>query len=103
VSTIMRHSSNIGITKLVLSQPHHTLFDMYRKLGFGEDTGSGFPGESLGVLNFPGDEQQFVVATMAFGYGLAVTPLQLARAYTILGSGGIKRPVTFVKTEEIPQ
>lgn len=102
VSTIMQRSSNIGITKLVLAQPPVELFDTYQKLGFGEYTGSGFPGESMGILNVPGDDQPFVVATMAFGYGLAVTPLQLARAYTILGNGGIKRPVSFVKLDTPP-
>lgn len=108
MAAILQNSSNIGISKLVLADSPHkpayspnALWDMYDRVGFGSTTNSGFPGESAGVLNLPGKHQQFVLATMSFGYGIAATPLQLARAYAVLGSRGIKKPVSFVKVNEI--
>lgn len=102
VSNVLKRSSNIGISKLVLDLPTDSLWDTYDRLGFGYSTNSGFPGETAGVLMPSGQDQPFVLATMAFGYGLTVTPLQLARAYTILGTGGVRRPVSFIKQTEIP-
>lgn len=104
IATILQHSSNIGISKLILANSNvnaaDLLWGMYDRVGFGSTTNSGFPGESSGVLNLPSKNQQFVLATMSFGYGMAVTPLQLARAYAVLGSGGIRRPVSFIKLSE---
>ncbi len=104
IATILQHSSNIGISKLVLSNSNvnsaDLLWDFYDRVGFGATTSSGFPGESPGVLNLPNKNQQFVLATMSFGYGIAVTPLQLSRAYAILGTKGIRRPVSFLKLTE---
>ena len=106
LAAILQHSSNIGISKLILSDtninPADLLWNIYNRVGFGYTTSSGFPGESAGVLNLPNKNQQFVLATMSFGYGMAVTPLQLARAYAVLGSYGIRRPVSFLKLNEIP-
>jgi cell division protein FtsI (penicillin-binding protein 3) len=103
VADILKESSNIGITKLVLNIQPRELWETYNRLGFGWGTGSGFPGENPGTLTLPGENQTFVQATMSFGYGVAITPLQLAQAYAIIGSGGIKRPVSFVKVDgEIP-
>jgi cell division protein FtsI (penicillin-binding protein 3) len=103
VSTMLRKSSNVGISKLVLSLPDEALWDTYDRLGFGFTTGSNFPGENSGVLVAPNISKPFVKATMAFGYGLGVTSLQLARAYATLGSGGIRKPVSFLKVEgEVP-
>ena len=98
--TILKKSSNIGISKLVLKNDPGVLFDFYTRLGFGEVTGSEFPGERRGSVVDPRNYQgNFVLATMAFGYGLAVTPLQLARAYAALGADGILRSVSLLKTD----
>jgi cell division protein FtsI (penicillin-binding protein 3) len=67
--------------------------------GFGEVTGSGFPGESAGLLNDSAHWRKIGQATISYGYGLSVTPLQLARAYAVLGSGGVKRPVTLRRVD----
>jgi len=101
VASILKESSNIAITKLVLNLEPRELWDTYDRLGFGWSTGSGFPGENAGFLSLPKPEQEFVLATMSFGYGVSVTPLQLAQAYAIIGAGGIKRPVTFLKQNEV--
>jgi cell division protein FtsI (penicillin-binding protein 3) len=68
-----------------------TLLD---RLGFGRVTGSGFPGESAGILTSPDHWRQIGQATMSYGYGLSVTPLQLAQAFAVLGAGGVRRPVS---------
>lgn len=102
VSTILQKSSNVGVSKLTLALPADRLFETYTKLGFGQNTGSGFPGEAAGTLNKPRRNGSFVLATLAYGYGMSVTPLQLAQAYAILGSGGIKRPISFLKQESTP-
>jgi len=101
VATILQKSSNVGISKLTLALPPENLLDTYSKVGFGASTGSGFPGETGGTLVQPPKQGAFVLATMAFGYGMSVTPLQLAQAYAVLGAGGVKRPVTFVKQSDI--
>lgn len=101
VATILKKSSNVGVSKLTLSTPPETLLTTYAKFGFGRSTESGFPGESTGTLVAP-KPRSFVETTMAFGYGMSVTPLQLARAYAALGAGGVLRPVTFLKQNDIP-
>ena len=102
VATIVKKSSNIGVSKLALALPAEQLWQFYAKMGFGQTTGSGFPGEGTGTIGDIYPQNPFVLATMAFGYGVTVTPLQLAQAYAALGTGGIKNPVSFVKVTEQP-
>ncbi|VAW61122.1 Cell division protein FtsI [Peptidoglycan synthetase] [hydrothermal vent metagenome] len=96
---IILKSSNVGVSKVALSMAQEQQLDMYIKLGFGADTGSGFPGERNGNLR-TGNLSEFERATMAFGYSLSVTPLQLARAYSALAADGVIYPVTFLRREE---
>ena len=68
-------------------------------VGFGKVTGSGFPGESGGILtDYPG-WSDIERATLSFGYGLSVTPLQLTQAYSVIASGGLMYPITFQKVD----
>jgi cell division protein FtsI (penicillin-binding protein 3) len=78
---------------------------MWRELdqfGFGRVTGSGFPGESAGILTSHQHWRPIGQATMAYGYGLSVTPLQLAQAYAVIGAGGVRRPVSLRKLDVPP-
>ena len=68
---------------------------MLERLGFGSLTGSGFPGEAGGTLPHWGRWRDVTQATLSYGYGLNVTALQLAQAYTILAADGISRPPVF--------
>jgi cell division protein FtsI (penicillin-binding protein 3) len=68
--------------------------------GFGVLTSSGFPGESAGLLTHYDNWKQINQATLGYGYGVSVTPLQLAQAYAALGSGGRLRPVSLVAVEQ---
>lgn len=97
---ILARSSNVGITKLFLLQSNPFLFyNTLYKLGFGKMTGSGFPGERSGQITKPIARDKFSQSTQLFGYGVSVTMLQLAQAYAVLGSGGVKRSVTFLKQD----
>jgi cell division protein FtsI (penicillin-binding protein 3) len=96
---IILKSSNVGISKVALSLDKEQQLDMYLKLGFGVNSGSGFPGERNGNLRTM-QLSEFERATMSFGYGLSVTPLQLARAYSAIAADGILYPVSFLRIEE---
>lgn len=96
---IILKSSNVGVSKVALSLDPEQQLGMYMKLGFGLGTGSGFPGERSGNLR-TGHLNDFERATMAFGYSIAVTPLQLARAYAALAADGNIYPVSFLRKDE---
>lgn len=95
---ILQKSSNIGVSRLALRMPSTALVETYSKVGFGKDTGLGL-GEQRGTN---GDRKRWADierATMAYGYGFNVTPLQLARAYATLGSFGVYRPLSITKVD----
>ncbi|MDA3869639.1 MAG: penicillin-binding transpeptidase domain-containing protein, partial [Gammaproteobacteria bacterium] len=96
VSGVITKSSNVGMSKIVLAIDADEQWDMYQNLGLGASSGSGFPGEAVGRLSTSALNSDFARATMAFGYGVSVTPLQLARAYTALAADGVLRPVSFL-------
>jgi len=97
VSTVITKSSNVGASKIALSLEPEQYWDALSRFGFGLSTGSGFPGESSGSLNPFNTWSEIEMATLSFGYGLSVTPLQLAHAYSVLATGGVMLPVSFVK------
>ena len=99
VATIIKKSSNVGASKIALALPTAQLWDTFDSVGFGKVTGSGFPGESSGTLTDYVGWSDIETATLSFGYGLSVTPLQLAQAYTVIASGGLMYPVTFQKVD----
>ena len=99
LSTILAKSSNVGMAKIALSLEPRQVHDTLTSLGFGQVTASGFPGESAGLLSGAAHWRPIGIATMAYGYGLSVTPLQLAQAYATIGSFGVRRPVTFHRVD----
>ena len=102
VSKVLQKSSNIGASKMALALSEEHLWNGYAKVGFGESTGSGFPGEASGVFTRSQRWKEIERATLAYGYGLSVTPLQLARAYTVFATGGRLLPVSFeVSTQPV--
>ncbi|NKN32354.1 peptidoglycan D,D-transpeptidase FtsI family protein [Marichromatium bheemlicum] len=99
VTGVLAKSSNVGVVKIAQMMEYADLWSLYDDLGFGHVTGIGFPGESPGNLRHYSDWRVFEHATLAFGYGLSVTTLQLAQAYATLAADGIKRPLTLLKRE----
>ena len=102
LTTLIQKSSNIGATKVALAMEPDQLWQDIQRFGFGLATGAYFPGEVLGYMPEPESWQVLDRATMAYGYGLASTTLQLARAYTILANGGKAYPLRFLKATQAP-
>ena len=97
VTGVLQKSSNVGVSKMTLSLPGDQFWGMLNRVGFGEPTSSGFPGEQGGYLIHQSPWNPFALATLAFGYGISVTTLQLAQAYAIIGNHGVKVPITLLK------
>ena len=76
------------------------LWDTMTRFGFGALTSSGFPGESAGMLTHYSHWQPISQATLAYGYGVSVTPLQLAQAYAAIGDQGSMRPISLVALDQ---
>jgi cell division protein FtsI (penicillin-binding protein 3) len=103
IGQVLARSSNVGMAKMALSLEPEQMHGTLSALGFGEVTASGFPGESAGLLTAATTWRPIGITTMAYGYGLSVTPLQLAQAYATVGALGMHRPVTFRRIEEAVQ
>jgi len=103
LATVIQKSSNVGASKVALAIPGENLWRVHNGLGFGMSTGSGYPGEVEGVLTHSAEWREIDQATLAFGYGMAVTPLQLARAYTVLANDGVLLPISFLAQTAVPQ
>lgn len=103
VPTIIAKSSNVGVSKMALSVPKEQLLTSYYNLGFGSRTHITLPGESPGVLSERRRWSDFEIATLSYGYGLAVTPLQLAKAYSVIANEGRANPISILKLEQPPQ
>ena len=102
VRRVIQKSSNVGAGKLALEMRPADLWQMFRKSGFGTSTGSGFPGEREGTLTDFVDWGETRRVTLSYGYGLAATPLQIARAYAALGNAGVLPEVSFVRLDGAP-
>ena len=100
LTTILARSSNVGVTKLAMTLQPDQLWGTMTHFGLGEMTTSGFPGESAGMLTHFSNWRPISQATIAYGYGVSVTPLQLAQAYSAIGNGGIMQPVSLFAIEE---
>ncbi|TWX66206.1 peptidoglycan D,D-transpeptidase FtsI family protein [Colwellia sp. C1TZA3] len=99
LSELLVHSSNVGTTKLALSVPKNYLIDKFFDAGFSEETGTGLVGESSGMMHDRPRWSKFELATLSWGHGVAITPIQLARFYTTLANGGVKMPLTILKQD----
>lgn len=100
VSTVIGKSSNVGASRIALDLSGERLWGYFSRVGFGDLTNSSFPGEAGGQLAPYRSWSKIDHATLSFGYGLSVTPLQLASAYSILASEGIRNPVSLIRTDE---
>jgi len=99
IGEVLKHSSNVGTTKLALGVGIDALIQTYFDVGFGNDTGVRMLGESFGVLTNRRVWSDLDIATLSYGYGLQVTTLQLAKMYSIIGNGGEQRPLTVQRRE----
>lgn len=96
---ILSKSSQVGASKLALAMGQEPMLDVLKRVGFGQSLGTGFPGESAGLLTNHNRWSNSEIATLAYGYGFQVSPLQLAQAYMIYANGGVFKPVSLLKVE----
>lgn len=97
LTTILKKSSNIGAALIALRMPVQELLALYGDVGFGQLSGTDLRGEVVGIFPTRSRWSKFEIATLAFGYGISVTPLQLAHAYATLGGLGMYHPLRIVK------
>ncbi len=100
VNNVLLKSSNIGAVKIAMQIPRPDLWNLYNSIGIGQSTGFGFPGEAHGYLKNFRDWHKTEHATMAYGYGLSMTTLQLARAYTVLATDGRQLSISMLRNSD---
>ncbi|MEM7465721.1 MAG: penicillin-binding transpeptidase domain-containing protein [Pseudomonadota bacterium] len=100
VAGVIEKSSNVGASKIALSLDSNVLWKLFRDIGFTERTGVRLNGESVGRLDKPANWQDIEKATLAFGYGISVNALQLARAYTVFANDGLLKPISITPVED---
>jgi len=104
VSHVIAESSNVGASKIALTTlTKEAMYRNFVNLGLTHFTHAGLPGESSGFLAPPNTWAPIQKATLSFGYGISITPLQLARAYTVFSNGGVLEPISVLKTTAPPQ
>ena len=102
LATILAKSSNVGMIKLTQQLQPRQIWTTLNSFGFGQITDSGFPGESAGVFTGYAHWHPVNVATLSHGYGISVTPLQLASAYATIGALGVRRPISMLRVDSAP-
>ena len=100
VKTIIAKSSNVGVSKIALAMSPEKMVGTLFDVGFGIDTGSGFPGEASGQLNNKERWHDIERATLSFGYGVSATTLQLAQAYTVFANKGKLKKVKLIDFDD---
>ena len=102
LAQVLAKSSQVGVARIALALDNDAVHDAFVRAGFGEAAGSGLPGEVAGAM--PDQMKNPIVrATLAYGYGLEITPLQLATGYLALATGGVRLPVSIRKLDGAPQ
>lgn len=97
---ILMKSSNVGISKIALDIGAEPVYAVMQQAGFGQSTGLGFPGERVGNLPNHRKWREAETASLAYGYGLSVTAVQLAHAYAMLGNEGSNVPLSLLRLDQ---
>ncbi|ROM97191.1 cell division protein [Pseudomonas brassicacearum] len=100
---ILINSSNVGMSKVAFDIGGETIFRLAQKVGLGQDTGLGFPGERVGNLPNYREWRKAETATLSYGYGISVTAIQLVHAFSALANNGRIAPLTLIKTDKAAQ
>ena len=103
ISDVIRKSSNIGATKVAFSLGPERLWNLHHNIGFGSATMNGYPGEVTGTLTDFAGWSKIDLATVSYGYGISVTAMQLAQAYSVIAAGGLLYPISFQKVNVLPE
>lgn len=101
VSEVLKKSSNVGVSKLALAMPASVLVNSCLSFGIGKSTNIGLIGENKGKIYACNRYYSEIErATLSYGYGLMITPLQLAKIYAVIGGMGISRPLSIIRVDD---
>lgn len=100
LTRVLQKSSQVGVTKIAVALGHEPIWQVFDRFGIGKAPGTGFPGESAGSL--PNRPKWYATekVSLAFGYGITASPLQLASAYSVFANGGVQQPVSMLALED---
>jgi cell division protein FtsI (penicillin-binding protein 3) len=101
VAQVIQKSSNVGAAKIALSLPAQSMWQMFESVGFGAVPRLGFPGEATGKLRPYRSWRPIEQATMAYGHGISVSLIQLARAYSVFARDGDIVPLSLLRTDAL--
>ncbi|MDM8347562.1 penicillin-binding protein 2 [Pseudomonas sp. sp1636] len=102
LTEILIKSSNVGMSKVAFDIGGESIYSVMQQVGLGQDTGLGFPGERVGNLPNYREWRKAETATLSYGYGLSVTAVQLAHAYSVLANGGRSVPLSLTRMDRKP-
>jgi cell division protein FtsI (penicillin-binding protein 3) len=102
VAQVIQKSSNVGTAKIALGFSPKEMWDMFDSVGFGQAPNLGFPGEVNGRLRPWKNWRPIEQATMSYGHGIAVSLIQMARAYTVFARDGELMPLSLLKVDDAP-
>ena len=97
VAEVLAKSSQVGIAKIALALAPDAVFNVFQRAGLGDYTGCDLPGEATGILNSSELDKALGRAALAYGYGLTVSPMQLARAYLVFANAGLRKEVAMLR------
>ena len=97
VAEVLAKSSQVGIAKIALALAPDAVFNVFQRAGLGDYTGCGLPGEATGILHASDLDKALGRAALAYGYGLTVSPMQLARAYLVFANAGLRKEVAMLR------
>ena len=103
LADVIRHSSNVGIVRFTERLPWGEMYEVLRDFGFGSPTGVAYPSEASGLLYEPRRWSSQSQASLAQGYEILVTPLQLAMAYAAIANGGVLLTPALIKSVQDPE
>ena len=99
LTRVIQKSSQVGVTKLALDLGHEPIWEVFNRFGIGHPPGTGFPGESAGMLPNRPRWHTTEKVSLAFGYGITASPLQLASAYSVFANRGERQPISLLALE----
>jgi cell division protein FtsI (penicillin-binding protein 3) len=102
LTDILIKSSNVGMSKIAFDIGGQSIYEVMQKVGLGQDTGLGFPGERVGNLPNYREWRKAETATLSYGYGLSVTAVQLAHAYSVLANNGRSTNLSLARVDRKP-
>lgn len=102
LTEILIKSSNVGMSKIAFDIGGQSIYEVMQQVGLGQDTGLGFPGERIGKLPNHREWRKAETATLSYGYGLSVTAVQLAHAYSVLAHNGRSTQLSLARVDRAP-